>query len=173
MKPLALAAMITTTMAVAACDYGPTEPDMDTVVFTASLTAASEVPAVTGPEANATGTITITMEVTRNSADAVTAAEANFSGSVANMPAGSSLTLAHIHTGAVGVVGGPVVNVGLTPATAIPIVNGGATLTFNDITVEPGVAEDIIDNPAGFYFNVHSALNPGGVARGQLVRQGS
>lgn len=171
MKPLAIAATVLATLAGAACYDSPTDPGMDTVVFTATLTAASEVPAVTGTEANATGTITITMEVTRNSADVITQAEASFSGSVANMPAGSSLTLAHIHTGAAGVTGGPVVNVGLTPATAIPIVSGGATLTFNDITVEPNVAQAIIDNPAGFYFNVHSALNPGGVARGQLVRQ--
>lgn len=172
MKRLALAAMVAATWSVAACDDNPNEPGMDTVVFTATLSAANEVPPVVGTEANATGTITITMEVTRNSADVITDAEANFSGSVANMPAGSSLTLAHIHTGAAGVVGGPIVNVGLTPATAIPIVSGGATLTFNDIAVEPDVAQDIIDNPAGFYFNVHSALNPGGVARGQLVRQG-
>jgi hypothetical protein len=31
--------------------------------------------------------------------------------------------------------------------------------------------QSIIDNPANFYFNVHSSLNPGGVARGQLVKQ--
>jgi hypothetical protein len=29
----------------------------------------------------------------------------------------------------------------------------------------------IIDNPAGYYFNVHSTQNGGGVARGQLVKQ--
>ena len=28
----------------------------------------------------------------------------------------------------------------------------------------------IINNPAGFYFNAHSTLNPGGVVRGQLVK---
>jgi len=27
-----------------------------------------------------------------------------------------------------------------------------------------------VNNPAAFYFNVHSPTNPGGVARGQLVR---
>jgi hypothetical protein len=30
--------------------------------------------------------------------------------------------------------------------------------------------QQIINNPAGFYFNAHSTLNPGGVARGQLVK---
>jgi len=27
-----------------------------------------------------------------------------------------------------------------------------------------------MNNPAGFYFNVHSAINGGGVARGKLTR---
>jgi hypothetical protein len=31
-------------------------------------------------------------------------------------------------------------------------------------------AAGIIANPAGFYFNVHTALNPGGAVRGQLSR---
>ena len=31
-------------------------------------------------------------------------------------------------------------------------------------------AQAVMDNPAGYYFNMHSPLNPGGVIRGQLVR---
>jgi hypothetical protein len=37
-------------------------------------------------------------------------------------------------------------------------------------TVDPAVAQNIINNPSAFYFNIHSTLNPGGVARGQLVK---
>jgi hypothetical protein len=36
--------------------------------------------------------------------------------------------------------------------------------------VDAALEQTILNNPAGFYFNVHSTLNPGGVARGQLVR---
>ena len=32
-------------------------------------------------------------------------------------------------------------------------------------------ATNIAANPAGFYFNVHTPLNPGGAVRGQLVKQ--
>ena len=32
-------------------------------------------------------------------------------------------------------------------------------------------ATNIVANPAGFYFNVHTAINPGGAVRGQLVKQ--
>jgi hypothetical protein len=33
------------------------------------------------------------------------------------------------------------------------------------------VMNNILANPAGFYFNAHTVLNPGGAVRGQLVRQ--
>jgi hypothetical protein len=37
--------------------------------------------------------------------------------------------------------------------------------------VDAALAQTIINNPAGYYFNIHTAANPGGVARGQLVKQ--
>ena len=33
------------------------------------------------------------------------------------------------------------------------------------------IAQQIVNNPAGYYFNVHTDLNKGGVMRGQLVKQ--
>ncbi|MBA2305270.1 MAG: CHRD domain-containing protein [Acidobacteria bacterium] len=36
---------------------------------------------------------------------------------------------------------------------------------------DPTLVNAIISNPAGWYFNVHSTLNPTGAVRGQLVRQ--
>lgn len=170
MKRSAVLMMALAVMGAAGCDDNPNDPD-DTAIFTATLAASSEVPPVTGAEAGATGSANITFNLTRDANDAITAATANFSATVSNMPAGSSLILAHIHTGVAGTAGGFVVNTGLSAATAIPIVNGSATLTFNDVAVDPAVAQDIIDNPAAFYFNVHSAANPAGVARGQLVRR--
>lgn len=154
----------------AACDDGPNGPG-NTVVFTATMSGANEVPPVSNAEAGATGTATITFNLTRGANDVITAATIDFSSTVTNMPAGSSLTRAHIHTGAAGVAGGVLVDTGLTPAAAIAVVNGSGTLTFNGVGVDATVAQNIIDNPSGFYFNVHSALNPGGVVRGQLVRR--
>jgi hypothetical protein len=173
-KRLLVLAMTLGVCGVAACDDGPNEPEgpPNTIVFTSSLSAANEVPAVTGAEISTTGTATITLNLTRDSAGAITAATANFSSTLSNMPAGTTLILAHIHPGAAGATGSPVVNTGLTAAAAIPAVNGSATLTFNNVTIaSPATAQSIIDNPAAFYFNVHSQANPSGVARGQLVRQ--
>lgn len=175
-RPAALALIAALALGAAACDDSPTEPDDDnTVVFTSTLSSSNEVPAVTGTEAGATGTATITFNLTRDTAGAITAGTANFAVNIANMPAGSTLILAHIHTGAAGSNGGVLVNTGLSAATAITVGgNGTATLTFNSVSIpDAATANNIIANPSGFYFNVHSALNPGGVVRGQLVRQGS
>jgi hypothetical protein len=35
--------------------------------------------------------------------------------------------------------------------------------------MDAATINSIVANPAGFYFNVHTTLNPGGVVRGQLV----
>jgi hypothetical protein len=37
--------------------------------------------------------------------------------------------------------------------------------------VPPSLAQQILNTPSDFYFNVHSSLNPSGIARGQLVKQ--
>ena len=170
---LALTAALMT--GAAACDDSPTEPDDDnTVVFTANMTAAQETTPVTGAEANGTGTATITFNLTRDASETITGGTANFSANVANLPAGSTLILAHIHTGAAGVQGGVLVNTGLSAATAITVgANGTATLTINNVSLNVTDINNIIANPAGFYFNIHSALHPGGVVRGQLVLQSS
>ena len=41
----------------------------------------------------------------------------------------------------------------------------------NPISMDAATINSIVANPAGFYFNVHSTLNPGGVVRGQLRAQ--
>ena len=174
MKRFAALVMVLAAFGAAACDSdSPTAPDNNTIVFTSNLSAANEVPPVSNAESTTTGTVTITFSVTRGANNAIAAASANFASTLSNMPAGGTLILAHIHPGAAGTTGSPVVNTGLTAAAGIPVTNGSATLTFSGVTVDPVVAQNIIDNPAAFYFNVHSTANPGGVARGQLVRQGS
>jgi hypothetical protein len=87
---------------------------------------------------------------------------------MSGFPAGSSITLAHIHTGAVGVAG-PVLVPLIPAAGSVTLTNGSGTFTQSQ-SVDGPTATSIINNPAGFYFNIHTALNPAGVMRGQLVR---
>jgi hypothetical protein len=79
--------------------------------------------------------------------------------------------LAHIHPGATGINGSPLVNTGLTAASPVILTDGTGTLTFTNVPVTQEQAQAIVANPAGFYFNAHTAVNPGGAVRGQLVRQ--
>ena len=67
-------------------------------------------------------------------------------------------TAAHIHRGAKGVAG-PVV-VSLTPPTS------GRSSGCTDAS--PSLVQELIDDPDGFYVNVHNTAYPLGAVRGQL-----
>jgi hypothetical protein len=79
------------------------------------------------------------------------------------------VNIAHIHEGAATCACPVVVNTSLG-AGEVTITNGTASFTKAGISVLPEVAQRILNNPAGFYFNVHTTMNPGGVARGVLNR---
>ena len=159
-------------LGVAACSKSSTSPSTSTPTnptFTADLRPANEVPPITNSESSGSGSMTITFIVTRDSANNVTAATANFVGTFSGFPSGTTLTAAHIHPGAVGVNGSPLVSLALTQGQ-VSFPNGSGSLTVNSVSMTPEVAQQILNNPAGYYFNIHTALNPGGVARGQLTR---
>lgn len=173
--------ILLTAIALAACDDdSPTAPsDPNVVVFTAQLSAANEVPAVTGAEANARGDARMTFNLTRDGSNNITAATVDFVVNLNSFPNGATWRLAHIHEGASGIAGPIRVDTGLTVATAISLPTGSiSNHRFDARPVvnsagqpDPVLINAIISNPAGFYFNVHSTANPGGAVRGQLVRQ--
>jgi hypothetical protein len=147
-------------------------PSNQPLVFTATLSAANEVPAISNAESAAAGDGTFTITPTRDASNTITGGTIAMSFTLRGLTSGSSITLAHIHTGAAGVNGAVVVNTGLSAATAIATPAGTAGFENRSITgVDAATMNSIVANPAGFYFNVHTALNPGGVARGQLRAQ--
>jgi hypothetical protein len=66
-------------------------------------------------------------------------------------------TMAHVHSGAAGSDGPPVVTIEVASDICM--------------AVEPAVLKPIVDNPAGFYINVHTAAFPKGAVRGQLAKK--
>jgi hypothetical protein len=155
----------------AACGDSETSPSPASAPrFTAPLLPANEVPPITNAEASGTGTATITINTTRDGSGNITAATADFSVSLSGFPGGTTLTNAHIHPGAAGVNGGVALGAGITSGEVVLSAAGAGGFTKTGITMDPALAQAIINNPAGYYFNVHSALNPPGFARGQLVR---
>ncbi len=115
--------------------------------MTASLTGAQEAP---GPgDADGSGTAEITIvDATDNVC---------FDLNVRNI---GPATAAHIHRGAPGVAGPPVV-------TLEAPTDGGAE---GCLSVPGALADEIEANPAAFYVNVHNAEFPNGAVRGQLQR---
>ena len=76
-----------------------------------------------------------------------------------------AVTLAHIHTGATGVAGPPIVDFLTLDPTPGPGTNAFSGCGIIDTTV----ADPIVANPAGFYVNLHTAEFPAGAVRGQLA----
>lgn len=173
MKRLSLLAVALGVLVSACGSSSPASPTSPTnPTFTATLSPVNEVPSVTGAEAAGTGNATVTIVTTKDSAGNVTAATATFVVNLSGFPANTPINISHIHEAAAGVNGSVVVNSGLTAGTVVLNSSGAGTFTAANLTITPvDVANRILANPAGFYFNVHSTLNPGGVARGQLVRQ--
>lgn len=163
--------MITLTIAAVALSMMPSVK-ADTIVFTAQMLAANEAQAGTAvnPTETATsGQAVVTLDTTV-SGGVITAATARFDVVLNNLSPTSVIILSHIHEGGPTVAGPVRVDSGLTPGAPIPASGGSVSFTRSNLTVAPAIAQQIINNPGGFYFNSHTALSPGGVARGQLVR---
>lgn len=175
MKRLALG--VAATLAIAACGGGagtqatsappvaattaaPTQ--QTSFLYTADLRSTEENPPIAGAEAACSGTATVTINKTANTGV--------FEIDVKGCPADSEPTAAHIHEGAKGVNGPVKVNSGIA-AGEFKLVSGAGKITKNIATIDPAIVTGITANPAGWYFNVHSKLNAGGVVRGQLVEK--
>src|SRR5438876_203554 len=89
---------------------------------------------------------------------------------ITGRPAGTPINIGHIHKAAAGTNGSVVINSGLA-AGEITLTAGAGKISKTQPTVDPALAADVIANPANYYMNWHSTLNPGGVIRGQLVKQ--
>ena len=142
------------------------------VKFTAALLPSNEVPPITNAEASGNGLATITLNLTRDAGGAITAANADFLITMNGFPSTTTVNAAHIHPAPAGQNGSALISLGITPAEFV-LTNGLLTFTRTGVTsnLDPARAQDIINNPANYYFNIHSSLNSGGFARGQLVKQ--
>jgi len=119
------------------------------------------VPPITNAESGGRGDATITIDQAANSVTFVV----NLNG----FPAGTPINIAHIHEAAAGSNGA--VRVATTLAAGqVVLASGSGSFTSVATGQDAALLQAIINNPAGFYFNAHSTLNPGGVVRGQLVR---
>ena len=161
-KSLAYVSLLILTFAsVGLLPGGTAEAQSEVRIFTAALQAALEGPAgivVHPTELNAAGSATVTLNITRTGGT-ITAANATFDVTLTGL--NSSVILAHIHEGGPGISGPVRVDSNISPATAIPIAGGTVAFIRTNLTVSPAQAQAIINNPGGFYFNVHTAHESG------------
>jgi hypothetical protein len=160
------------------CEDSPTSPsDPNVARFSAVLLPSNEVPAITNADAAASGTMQLTMTVTRDASNAITGATYDFTVNLTGFPPGTTLTGAHIHNAPAGTNSGVVVNLNLAQGEFV-LATGQTTFSKNGITgaaaggqTAAQIAQSVFNTPANNYFNVHTTLNTGGAVRGQLVKQ--
>ncbi len=167
MKRWGLIVLTACALAAGCDDDNSTGPSSTPLVFTALLSPASEVPAIGNAESVGRGAVQVMFNVTRDSSNAITGGTATFHFQLNDFPGTTSVVGAHIHSAAAGVNGPIVVNTGVT---GFQLTNGSGSLNVTSNPVDATLINAIANNPGGYYFNVHSPLNPGGFARGQLVR---
>ena len=164
-------------LAIAACVFLPACNDNDTtapsaapIFFSTLLSPSNEVPPVSGSESAGRGAVQVQFDVTRDAGGAITSATATFYFQLTGFPAGTTIVGAHIHPAPAGTNGPVIISTGLTAAITRTLPNGNGDFSFTGITADPALVQQILNNPAAFYFNVHSTNNTGGFARGQLAR---
>jgi hypothetical protein len=145
-----------------------TAPTPVNPTFTMQLSPAVETPPITNTESVASGSVTITFVTTKDASGNITSATATAVVSLQGFPAGSTITASHIHAGGTGVRGSVLIGF---PPPSVTLAGGSGTYTATATPAPTGdQVTNILANSNQFYFNVHSALNPGGVIRAQLVR---
>ena len=161
-------------MAASCDDDNPNQPSEIVPTFQMNLLASNETPTpivAPDPEATCAGSVTIRLNITRDAAQTITAATVDFTANITGCPTSTTIILAHIHEQVAGQTGGVVVNTGIASGQVPLNANGAGSFTANGRTATNlSVIQRILDNPSGFYFNIHSTLHSGGVIRAQLVR---
>ena len=136
-----------------------------TPVFKLHLKPSQEVPAVKGLKADAVGSVTFDLE--RSPAGAITSGEVIFYFNY-SFPGSVTITGLHIHQAPKGSVAPPLVSSGVTTPFTDSDGKGNVTTT----TVLTGVASEtllaILNNPRGYYVNLHTNVNPDGALREQM-----
>jgi len=141
---------------------------LQSIPFRANLSTANEVPPL---DLVATGSATVWVHATRNASGVITEAYVDFNVDY-NFPGPITITGLHVHRGIRGQNGPVVLNSGVgssEPADA----TGKAGMVRQSMRLNSEAAisaiNDMIANPNNFYVNFHTAADPGGAIRGQVL----
>lgn len=133
-----------------------------TPVFKLRLKPSQEVPPIKGLKAGARGTVTFDLE--RSSTGAITSGEVIFSFNY-SFPGAVTVTGLHVHQAAKGMNGPIVISSGIGP---VADTDGHGNVTATVTGTSPTLLQAILDNPRGYYVNLHTSVNPAGAMRQQM-----
>jgi hypothetical protein len=140
----------------------------ETLFYRTTLLPENQVPAVTG--LNASGSVLITLDVTRDSSGNISSGAIMFDANYQFTQPPVTLVGFHIHQGLPGANGPVVIDSHLTAFTdsaGTGKVTRILSLPTDDTTL--ATLKAVVANPGGFYVNMHTSDNPGGAIRGQLT----
>jgi CHRD domain len=133
-----------------------------TPVFKLRLKPSQEVPPIKGLKADAVGNVTFDLE--RSGAGTITSGEVIFYFNY-SFPGAVTITGLHVHEAAKGTNGSIVISSGIGP---IADADGHGNITAIVTETSPATLQAILDNPRGYYVNLHTSVNSGGAMREQL-----
>lgn len=141
---------------------------VQTIPFRALLAARNETTPVV--DANATGRVTVLLHVVQDNSGKIISGSFDFSGNY-SLTRANTLTAMHIHKAPAGVAGGIVVPVPLdrtdSPVGTSVLNPKQVNFTASDAAIIDA-AQGLLNDPSGFYFNIHTVDAPSGAMRGQL-----
>lgn len=135
---------------------------------TVFMDTSNEVPPITAYSASGRGTITA--DVQRDTLGQVTGGTVTFSVFFL-FPGEVMVTGLHIHEAPAGVNGSIVIDTGVSNANRVVSSTGKGFINVPVAITAGNLAafRRLLANPAGFYVNLHTTVNPGGAIRAQLV----
>ncbi|HMC62901.1 MAG TPA: CHRD domain-containing protein [Candidatus Solibacter sp.] len=141
------------------------------IVFQVTMLPANEVPPVTGLAA--TGPSEVPIYLLRSADGSVAAGATLFDVNVRGFPAPTTFTGLHIHDAGPGLASGVVFPSGLDGNLnkVVSDTGNGNIWRLVNVTTASAIAKlnALVQNPNGFYLNVHTTVNGGGAAREQLA----
>lgn len=135
-----------------------------TPVFKLNLKGSQEVPPNKDQEGSARGSVTF--DLTRNSAGTITSGDVIFSFNYSFASATTVIGL-HIHPGAKGATGGVAIGAVLS-ANDMADADGVGNITSVVTGTPPATLQAILENPRGYYVNLHTPAKPNGALREQM-----
>ena len=143
----------------------------ETHFFVGDMRGANEVPAV---PTTSFGSAVLFVHVLKDVQGKVVSGTVDFN-VTGQFTDAFTVTGLHIHNGAAGINGPVTIDSGLSGANNLAVTTGRTLIQRSGQARAENAAavatlEGLLSNPNGFYVNLHTTVNPGGMFRGQLHR---